>query len=240
MIQKLDKKPLVLNWSSGKDAALALHHLQGSSIYKVNQLITTVNAHHERVTMHGLRRSLLEKQIEALGIPHRCIELPAQPDMAEYEQLMSKAFAQLKKQGYEHTAFGDIFLEDLKKYREKEMQSMGFETVFPLWKRDTREVLTEFLDLGYKAIMVCVKTSLLDESFAGRVIDYDFLKELPTNVDPCGENGEFHTFCFDGPLFQHPVTFKLGERSYQEYPNPDAEDQTPIGFCFQDLLPSDT
>lgn len=233
------KKKLVLNWSSGKDATLALHHLQQSEQYRVGRLITTINTHHNRVTMHGLRRSLLQEQIEALGLPHRSIELPAQPDMAEYEQLIAEAFKDLKSQGYEHTAFGDIFLEDLKRYREKEMEALGFETVFPLWKRNTREVLQEFLDLGYKAIVVCVKTSLLDASFAGRMIDHNFLKDLPKNVDPCGENGEFHTFCFDGPLFAHPVSFTLGERSYQEYPNPDASENAaePVRFCFQELLP---
>lgn len=231
------KTKTVLNWSSGKDAAMALYQLQQSEQYEVAHLLTTVNAHYNRVTMHGLHRALLNKQIEALGLPFSTIELPEKPDMAQYESQMADAFSRLRKLGFEHTAFGDIFLEDLKLYREKQFERMGFQTVFPLWKRNTRELLNEFIDLGFKAILVCVKTDLLDESFTGRVIDKDFVKDLPENVDSCGENGEFHTFCYDGPIFKQPVQFSLGERSYQSYPNPDvSEDAKEIGFCFQELL----
>jgi len=233
----MTKKKLVLNWSSGKDAAMALYQLQQSKSYEVVHLLTTVNAHYNRVTMHGLHRALLNDQIEALGIPFSTVELPEKADMPEYESIMKAAYSSLTKKDLKHAAFGDIFLEDLKHYREQQFDGMGWQTVFPLWKRNTTELLNEFLDLGFKAIVVCVKTDLLDQDFAGRVIDKSFIADLPETVDPCGENGEFHTFCFDGPVFKRPVPFSLGERSHQSYPNPDANSTAKeVGFCFQELL----
>ncbi|MDB2657147.1 diphthine--ammonia ligase [Crocinitomicaceae bacterium] len=226
------------NWSTGKDSALALHHLLKDEKFKVDQLLTSVNSAYDSVTMHGLRRSLMEAQINALGIPYNTIELPENPDMETYGKLMSDGVQKLKDQGYTVAGFGDIFLEDLRAYREKQLQTLGVECLFPLWKRDTTELMEEFLSLGFKAIVICTNGQLLDESFVGRELDASFLNDLPENVDPCGENGEFHTFCYDGPIFKKPILFNIGERTYREYPAP-KEGKEKYGYWFCDLLPKE-
>ncbi|MCP5493321.1 MAG: diphthine--ammonia ligase [Leptospiraceae bacterium] len=224
------------NWSSGKDSALALHYLLQDQNYQIKHLVTSVNTHHNRVSMHGVRRELLVSQIESIGIPFSTIELPEEPDMEIYQKKMDDCVSLLKAKGFEHTAFGDIFLEDLRKYREDKLSKYNIKAHFPLWKRDTNELINEFIDLGFQAIVVCVQSNLLGSSFVGRMIDKDFIKELPKNVDPCGENGEFHTFCFDGPIFQSPIPFVIGEKVYKEYKDPKNE-KNGIGFWFCDLLP---
>jgi len=185
---------------------------------------------------------LLEKQAKAIGIPLQKVLLPEQPSMQQYEQMVKQNLEQLKKENFTHSVFGDIFLEDLKKYREHQLASVGITAVFPLWERNTKQLLHEFMDLGFKTIVVCIKTELLPKEFAGRIIDKDFLRDLPGNVDPCGENGEFHSFVFDGPIFSKPVNFKKGEVIYKEYPSPKTSDATPAnsttGFYFQELIPS--
>lgn len=229
------------NWSSGKDAALALYYLQKEGKHEVNKLLTSVNAHYGRVSMHGLRRELLEKQAEAIGLPLNLLELPAEPSMEEYNQLMEKAILGLKSEGYTHTAFGDIFLEDLRKYREEQLKAVDVQAIFPLWKKDTKALIHEFLALGFKAIVVCINGELLDKSFVGREINENFLEDLPHNVDPCGENGEFHTFCFDGPIFNNPIQFSIGEKVFRAYKKPKDEEsdegEEKMGFWFCDLLP---
>lgn len=228
------------NWSSGKDAALAFYYLKNNNSYCVDELITTVNAHHNRVSMHGLRRELLENQVQELGLPIRTIELPAEPSMGEYNQIMEQTVRLLKDDGYTHAAFGDIFLEDLRLYREQQLNKYEITCCFPLWKKNTKELVQEFLNLGFKAVVICVKAELLDVSFVGRELDADFVKDLPTNVDPCGENGEFHTFCYDGPIFKNPVEFKVGEKIFRAYKNPDnesKESEKDMGFWFCDLIP---
>jgi len=224
------------NWSTGKDSALALHYLQQGDAFNINLLLTSVNSHFDRVSMHGLRRSLLEAQAKSLGIQLSTIELPEQPDMQDYEQIMTKQLATLTDQGYQNTIFGDIFLEDLKVYREKQLAPLGIKAHFPLWKRDTKELLLEFIALGFKAIVVTVKSELLDQSFVGRVLDAQFIADLPDNVDPCGENGEFHTFCFDGPIFEYPIAFTKGEIIYRSYNNPDKTKTKEMGFWYLDLV----
>ena len=154
--------------------------------------------------------------------------------MEEYEALMTKSVLHLKQQGFGCAAFGDIFLEDLKLYREKQLAALGIQPVFPLWKKDTTALLHEFLSLGFKAIIVCVNADKLDKSFAGRIIDKSFINDLPQGVDPCGENGEFHSFCFDGPIFKNPIPFTVGATIYREYESPNKEGKT--GFWFCDLL----
>ena len=224
------------NWSTGKDAALAFYHLSQNEKYSIEHLLTSVNTHFNRVSMHGLRRELMEQQVAAMGLPHTTIELPEQPDMEEYESIMLSTVSKLKSFGLTTAAFGDIFLEDLKTYRENQLSKQGIDAIFPLWKRNTKDLLHEFLDLGFKAIIVCTKASLLDESFAGRVLDKDFIKDLPPNVDPCGENGEFHTFCFDGPIFKNPISFEVGEKIYKEYKAPKDTGKDSMGFWFCDLV----
>ena len=225
------------NWSSGKDAALAFYHLKKDKKYQIDKLLTSVNASHDRVSMHGLRRELLEEQIKILDLPFTTIELPEEPDMEVYNTKMGEAVEKLQEEGFTHAAFGDIFLEDLRDYREKQLQPYGISCCFPLWKRDTKAIMQEFLDLGFKAIVITIKSELLDKSFVGRIIDENFIAELPENVDPCGENGEFHTFCFDGPIFSKPIQFEVGEKVFKEYKNPDIENKKALGFWFCDLIP---
>jgi len=231
------------NWSSGKDASLALYHLQKEGKYQVDRLLTSINTSYDRVSMHGLCRELLERQIGALGLPLRTIELPERPSTEVYQREMERVVKELKSQGYTHSGFGDIFLEDLRTYREAQLRPFNITCCFPLWKRDTTTLIKEFLDLGFKAIVVCIKSDLLDVSFVGREIDEGFIDDLPPNVDPCGENGEFHTFCFDGPIFGNPIEFVVGGKVYREYQAPRTEKtgESPgtMGFWFCDLLPID-
>lgn len=196
--------------------------------------------------MHGVREDLLELQAEAIGIPLQKHLLPDQPSMKDYEEHMMKTLGELQQQKYTHSVFGDIFLEDLKIYRENQLAKVGMGGVFPLWKRNSTQLINEFLDLGFKTIVVCLNEKFLDKSFCGRIIDKDFIKDLPQNVDVCGENGEFHTFVFDGPIFKNSIGFKKGETVYRKYEAPktaaDAcftkNDATQYGFYFCDLLPA--
>ena len=232
------------NWSSGKDSALALFHLLKDDRYRVDELVTTVNSHYNRVSMHGLRKELLKKQTKSLNIPASLIELPEMPSMEIYEQKMLETVSRLKDDGFTHSAFGDIFLEDLRVYREKQLAKQNFKSVFPIWKRNTEELLNEFLDLGFKTIVVSANSKYFGESFVGTIIDKNFIDSLPKGVDPCGENGEFHTFCFDGPIFKNPITFTLGEKVYREYNAPKSandsvckSDFEKYGVWYCDLIP---
>ena len=212
------------NWSTGKDSALALYHLLQDETYSVEQLITTVNTHYNRVTMHGLRKVLLIAQTEALGIKSSLIELPEMPSMDTYEDIMLKTVTTLKDDNFTHSAFGDIYLEDLKVYRETQLASQNIKAIFPLWKRNTKQLITEFIALGFKTIVVCANSKYFDQDFVGTIIDENFIDNLPEGVDPCGENGEFHTFCFDGPIFKNPIPFTIGEKVYREYNAPKTND----------------
>ena len=232
------------NWSTGKDSALALYHLLQDKHYTVDELITSVNSHYNRVSMHGLRKELLIAQTNALHIPASLIELPEMPSMEVYEQKMEEIVSRLKDNGFTHSAFGDIFLEDLRVYREKKLNSQGFKAVFPIWKRDTKTLIHEFLDLGFKTIIVCANSKYFGENFVGTVIDKNFIDNLPDGVDPCGENGEFHTFCFDGPIFKNPINFTIGEKVYREYNAPKQDDDfvcksdaEKYGVWYCDLIP---
>lgn len=220
------------NWSSGKDSALALFRLLQDKRYSVEYLLTVVNRHHNRVTMHGLRTELLQQQVKSIGIPSGIIELPEQPRNSEYESIMTQKLVEWKSAGFTHSAFGDIFLGDLRSYREHQLEALDLKSVFPLWKIDTVQLMHEFIDRGFKAITVSVNAELLDQSFAGRLIDYNFLNDLPANIDPCGENGEFHTFCFDGPIFKNPVPFSVSDTVLRKYNNQGVES----GFWFCDLF----
>lgn len=230
-----------MNWSSGKDASMALHALMQNNHYTVDRLLTSINSHHNRVSMHGLRRELLTAQANAIGLPLQTIELPESPDMETYNAAMQQTVSALTNEGYTHCGFGDIFLEDLKDYRVAQLKPYGIECQFPLWKKDTKALIQDFIAAGFKAIVVCINANVLDASFVGRTIDANFVNDLPEGVDPCGENGEFHTFCYDGPIFQHPVAFTIGEKVYREYDNPQPEEEGPdkYGFWFCDLIPDE-
>ncbi len=230
------------NWSSGKDAALALYYLQKEGKYKVDKLLTSVNEFHNRVAMHGLRSVLLMQQAKAIGLPLTTVHLPEEPSMEDYNHIMETTVQELQNEGYQHCGFGDIFLEDLRAYREAQLKPFGIHAHFPLWKQDTKALLEAFIGLGFKAIVICTKAALLDKSFVGRELDASFINDLPANVDPCGEHGEFHTFCYDGPIFKEPVKFSLGEKVYRAYKAPTDSDMSAetsdMGFWFCDLIPA--
>lgn len=222
----------VFNWSGGKDSCLALHHILQNQDFEVKYLLTTVNDAYHRVSMHGVRESLLIQQTNSLGIPLHQVRLPEMPNMATYEQEMNQHLMQLKAEGITHAIFGDLFLADLKAYRESKLAEIGLIAEFPLWNRDTREVLKEFLSLGYRTIVVCAQQGL--EDFCGRIIDEQFMDDLPPGIDPCGENGEFHTFVFDGPMFKKPIDFRLGEKVFKTFPSPAGE--SPQEYWYVDLI----
>lgn len=233
------KQKAIFNWSSGKDSALALYKVLMEDNFEVTTLLTSINKEFQRVSMHGVNVSLLEQQAENLGFPLIKMVLPEDPSMEEYNEIMSKTMNGIKAKGVTHSIFGDIFLEDLRKYREEQLQSIGMKAVFPLWQINTADLIHEFLDLGFKTIVTCVNETYLDKSFAGRIIDESFIKDLPENVDPCGENGEFHTFTFDGPVFKKPVNFKAGEIIKKTYPKPKSNKDEKDGeyvFWFCDLV----
>ena len=232
------------NWSGGKDSALALYKAMCSNEYNIQCLLTNINAVHDRVSMHGVRRNLMEAQAAAIGLSLITVELPEEPSMVEYETIMLNQIKTLKAAGYSKAIFGDIFLEDLKNYREQKLQEAGIECVFPLWKIDTTALIKEFISSGFKAVTVCVNEQYLDKSFCGRIIDESFINDLPSNADVCGENGEFHSFVFDGPLFKQPVHFIKGEIVYREYASPKSSNGSSAtsdhyGFYFCDLLPAE-
>ncbi len=227
-------KLAVFNWSGGKDSTLALHYLLAENTYKIHCLLTTVNDSYNRIAMHGVREALLITQAKALDIPLYQIRLPEVPDMATYEKAMGLHFGILKEQGVSHTVFGDIFLEDLRKYRENQFNKIGMKTIFPLWKRNSLELIKEFIALGYQTIVVCAQAHLKD--FCGRVVDQSFLDDLPNDVDPCGENGEFHTFVFDGPIFSEPINFTLGELVFKNFPA-NNKPEIVTGYWYIDLIP---
>jgi uncharacterized protein (TIGR00290 family) len=237
----------LFNWSSGKDSALALYKIQQNPEFEINCLLTSVNQQFQRISMHGVRVELLEQQAESIGIPLEIMQIPEMPTMEVYENVMQKTLEKLKSKGITHSVFGDIFLEDLRQYREDKLATMGFKGVFPIWKIPTHDLIQEFITLGFKTIVVCVNEKYLDKSFVGRVIDQQFIDDLPENVDVCGENGEFHTFSFDGPIFSKPIDFEIGEIVYRKYEKPkedssntacNTDDTTAYdyGFWYCDLI----
>lgn len=206
MIQKV-----LFTWSGGKDSALALYELQRNNGYEVLALLTTLTEGYDRISMHGVRRVLLEEQAKSLNVPLEIMYITQTASNGEYEAKMKKVLESYKAKGAMSVVFGDIFLEDLKEYRENNLSKIGMKAVFPIWKRDTAELARTFINLGFKAVVTCVDSNILGKEFTGREFDEDFLKELPSGVDPCGENGEFHSFVYDGPIFQKRVSCKKGE-----------------------------
>jgi uncharacterized protein (TIGR00290 family) len=195
---------IILAFSSGKDSALALYEVRRLGQYEVGWLLTTMTEDYDRVSMHGVRRELVCRQADEIGLPLKIVWIPKSADNALYEARMAAALAELKAQGASAVAFGDIFLEDLRKYRQDKLAQAGLKAVFPIWKRDTRALAEQFIAEGFKAVVTCVDTQVLDGRFAGREYDRPFLDELPKGIDPCGENGEFHSFCYAGPIFRPP------------------------------------
>lgn len=210
-------KKILFNWSGGKDSSLCLYKLLQDDEYDVCRLLTSVNEEKGRVSMHGTRKDLLQNQAKKIGLPLDCLMLPGQMDMAEYDQLMKKRLQSYRKKEIDYFAFGDIFLEDLRAYREKRLAEVNMQPLFPLWKQSTKKLARQFFDLGFKAVISAVDGNKLDKSFVGREYSHIFLEDLPEDVDPCGENGEFHSFVYDGPIFKAPVLFQKGEVVQKEY-----------------------
>lgn len=229
------KKAAIFNWSGGKDSALALYHTLRNPQIEVKHLLTSVNSETNRISMHGVRLGLLQKQAESIGLPLSLLSLPGEISMEEYDLLMAKRMQEFLDSGVSTSIFGDIFLADLKKYRERKLAEVGLKGYFPLWKRDTKELVNEFISLGFRTIVVSIDGSKLDQSFVGREINQSFLNDLPDGVDPCGENGEFHSFVFDGPIFKEPIQFERGDVVAKEYVLSKETGET-VTYWFQDLL----
>lgn len=237
-------KKAQFNWSGGKDSSLALYHVLQEERHEVAGLLTSFNGANNRVSMHGIHKNLIEAQARQLGFRLQSLKLPEQITMGEYDALMKEAMEDYKQRGIRCCIFGDIFLEDLKAYRERQLQKVGMEAVFPLWKRSTEELAKQFIDLGFKAVVVSVNGNKINQSFAGRDYDAQFLADLPAGVDPCGEYGEFHTFVYDGPIFDRPVPFQKGEivaRTYEQqddshdFNNNDCREKETT-YYYQDLI----
>lgn len=216
---------IVLSWSGGKDCALALYEIQRSKECKVAALLTTVTQDYDRISMHGVRHSLLEKQAEAVCLPLIKVFIPANCTNETYSETMEKEMEHLKAEGINIVAFGDIFLEDVRKYREENMAKVGMKAAFPLWGKNSHKLVSSFIKMGFQAIVASVDSSKLGVEFCGRTIDGAFLNALPEHVDPAGENGEFHSFVFNGPIFKQPVHLSVGEIVVRD------------GFYYCDLLP---
>ena len=219
-------KRILLSWSSGKDSAWSLYRLRQSAEYEVVGLLTTFNESADRVAMHAVRRDLVERQAAAAGLPLWSVPLPWPCPNERYESLMAEACSQAVGQGIEAIAFGDLFLEDVRGYREKQLKDTGLQPIFPLWGLPTTDLAREMIGSGTRAKLTCVDTEKLDASFVGHEFDAAFLSSLPDTVDPCGERGEFHSFVYAGPMFKNEVPVSLGETVVRDQ------------FVFADLLPS--
>jgi uncharacterized protein (TIGR00290 family) len=215
-----------LAWSSGKDSAWALHTIRQGCEFEVAALLTTINSTHQRVAMHAVRESLVEMQAAAAGLPLVKVPIPSPCTNELYEQAMSEAMGRARAEGVRHVVFGDLFLEDIRAYRDKHLAACGMTPIFPLWSRDTRRLAEEMLAGGLSAFLTCVDPRKVDRKFAGRHFDARLLRELPPDVDPCGENGEFHTFANAGPMFARDIPVSAGETVERE------------GFVFADLIPA--
>lgn len=216
----------ILAWSGGKDSAMALHHVRQSGDYEVERLMTTITRDYDRICMHGVRTVLLEQQAAAIDLPLDTVALDKDSSQEEYDARMQAYLTPCRARGIETVIFGDIFLEDVRQYRETNLARVGMRAVFPLWHRNTGELARAFVGAGFRATITCVDLHALAASFAGRDYDEAFLAELPAAADPCGERGEFHSFVHDGPLFREPVSFARGRSVVRE-----------DRFCFFDLIP---
>jgi len=218
------KAKVLLSWSSGKDSAWTLHVLRQSPDVEVVGLLTTINSHFQRVAMHGTRYELLKMQAAAARLPLWEIPLPWPCSNEVYEQAMAAACTSAVQEGISAIAFGDLFLEDVRRYREDRLRGTGLDPLFPLWNRNTRELVLEMIDGGLRARIVCVDPAKMPADFAGRDLDHKLIQRLPESVDPCGENGEFHTFAYGGPMFREPIPIETGECVTRD------------GFVFADVL----
>jgi len=215
---------IALSWSSGKDSAWTLHKLNQQGEHEIVVLVTTVNQQFDRVAMHAVRQQLLAKQAEAVGLPLIEVPIPFPCSNEQYEQAMSGLVEQLKKMDIEFMAFGDLFLEDIRRYREDRLEGTGIRPLFPLWQIPTDELASTMIENGLEAVITCVDPKQLPADFSGRGFTQSLLRELPEGIDPCGENGEFHSFVYNGPMFRHAVDIEVGETVERD------------GFVFTDVM----
>ncbi len=221
------KNEILLSWSGGKDSSLVLYQLSNDSNYKIKSLITTVTDNFDRISMHGVRTSLLDRQANSLEINVEKVFISQNCSNEEYESSLEKIVLKYKKTGVSVVAYGDIFLEDIKKYRINHLKKLSMTAIFPIWKENSQKLASKFINLGFKAVVVCVDSKHLNKDYVGIEFDNSFLSELPPQTDPCGENGEFHTFVYDGPIFNSPVSFNIGETVLRDN-----------RFYYCDLVPS--
>ncbi|HKC67429.1 MAG TPA: diphthine--ammonia ligase [Bacteroidia bacterium] len=229
-------------WSGGKDSAYCLYKVLSEKLFDVKYLLTTVNNEFKRISMHGVREALLDMQAEATGIPLLKVRISESTNQ-EYEQQMETVLLKAKAEGIEQVIFGDIFLEDLRVYRENNLAKIGMKAIFPLWKTDTAFLISDFIKQGFKSVTCCINDGYLTEDWAGKEINKQFIEQLPHNVDPCGENGEYHSFCYEGPIFKKKIAFTGGEKVYKSLEIKTSNDCTlpdavvTKGFWFYDLIP---
>ncbi len=221
-----EKPKVVVSWSSGKDCAFALHQVRKEGKFEVVGLLTTLNGENDRVAMHGVRKELLQKQMVALDLPAEMVMLPMPCDNKTYRRLVGCAIDALQERGVRYVVFGDLFLEDIRRYREEQMEGSGMELLFPLWLKDTGQLSRDMVASGMRAVVTSVDLRALSADFVGRQYDQSFLDDLPEGVDPCGENGEFHTLVLDGPMFSGALSVEMGEKVIHG------------DFVFADVLPA--
>ena len=237
----MNKKPkAIFSWSGGKDSAYCLHKVLSEDEFDVQYLLTTLNHSFKRISMHGVREELLDAQAESIGIPLLKVWVKEGTN-EEYEKQMSEILLQAKSEGIVYVIFGDIFLEDLRMYRENNLEKVGMKAVFPLWKMDTTNLIRDFIRLSFETVLCCTNDGYLGEEWVGRKVDHTFIDQLPANVDPCGENGEYHTFCYGGPVFHKTITIATGEKVYRPLQIKTTDDAVCVsnavtkGFWFIDL-----
>ncbi|NCD71816.1 Dph6-related ATP pyrophosphatase [Mucilaginibacter agri] len=239
-----NRKQCIFNWSGGKDSSLALYYALKDPELEIKYLVTTINDAVNRISMHGVREALVLKQAENIGIPLYQIRLPEMPTMSAYDDTMRTHLTRFKEEGITHSIFGDIFLQDLRDYRDARLAEIGMTGIYPLWKRNTQELINEFLDLSFGTVIACTQERLGE--FVGKEISRELIKVLPEDVDVCGENGEFHTYAFKGPIFKEEIKYQLGEKVFKEYQAPKDVDDSCVssqlapkisGFWYCDLLP---
>ncbi len=242
------KKKAFFSWSGGKDSALALYYALQNSEYHVAKLVTNVTAGQRKIAVHGVRETMLQAQALQTGLPLQQMVMPSNPTMPVYDVAMTQTLAGLRAEGFATGIYGDLFLQDLRNFRQQALAKEGLTAAFPLWQKEPLLLMEQFIILGFKAIVVCVNGSMLPQNFLGRIIDQQFLDDLPQGVDVCGENGEYHSYVFDGPLFIKPIAFTLGNITCRWLTAP-LPPQQPIGsnetvaaakipFWYQDILPA--
>jgi len=219
---------VLLSWSGGKDSAISLYEILKGGKYEIVSLLTTITEDYDRVSLHGVRRTLVEQQAYSLGLPIEKVLISRSSSNEEYESKMGEVLTKFKQDGIARVVFGDISLEWARKYREDNLSKLGMKGIFPIWGRGTAEVTRSFITTGFQAVITCVDLKVLDKRFVGRRLDKQFLAELPPDVDPGGENGEFHSFVFDGPIFKERIAYTLGESVQRD------------SFYFCDLLPKES